>query len=450
MATNLPPAVAASALYDNFLQAALRQFFARATFETQPVPSVSSDGRLAIEPTADPSELTIRWFGMRHTLHVPKRRPFTPHEVRMAKAIGSVLAARYRAIFDPRLMTARGDLFRGAIEDRYIGAFLTGEYSLKEGSSRADTVATAIEVLRVAALSSYENKTISSGALLLSTEADPVASGRAAPPGASQYTPMLTAIKSFYRLCDGVNTVFLVNRDGLVLDIVEIARWAGARSAAPLEIPNALPYVQHARATRGGEICIVLSPSHEIKVFAEGVQMFTFRNANWELLDIEAKYEMWAEAVGHRPLAERLFQTALDLADARQGALFVLLRDPQQAVGQLIAPADRLDSMAEPVSGRTSPSRRDLMYLLANRTALDMDRTVLEALATIDGATVVDRDGRLLAVGSILMHPSIPPEVIVEGARTTAAIAAAQYGPVLKISEDGAITFYDREKIWEI
>ncbi len=450
MASHLPPAVAASALYDSFLQAALRQFFARAAFETQPVLSASSDGRLSIEPTSDPSELTIRWFGMRHTLHVPARRPFTPHEVRMARAIGSVLAARYRAIFDPRLMAARGDLFRGAIEDRYVGAFLTGEYSLNERNGRADTVATAIEVLRVAALSSYENKAISSGALLLDTEADPVASARTAPPGASPYTPALTAIKSFYRLCDGVNTVFLVNRSGLVLDIVEIARWAGVRSEAALQIPTALPYVSHARATRLGEFCIVLSPSHEIKVFAEGVQVFTFRNANWELLDIGAKYEMWAEAVGSRPLAERLFQTALDLSDARRGALFVLLRDPQRAVGQLVAPADRLDTMAEPVTARTSPSRRDLMYLLAGRTALDMDRTVLEALATMDGATVVDRDGRLLAVGAILMHPTIPHEVIVEGARTTAAIAAAQYGPVLKVSEDGAITFYEKEKIWEI
>jgi hypothetical protein len=51
----LPPVFAASALYDNLLQSALRQFFGRATFETEPIPSLSSDGRLAIEPTNDPS-----------------------------------------------------------------------------------------------------------------------------------------------------------------------------------------------------------------------------------------------------------------------------------------------------------------------------------------------------------------------------------------------------------
>ena len=53
----LPPVFAASALYDSLLQAALRQFFSRATFETEPIPSLSSDGRLAIEPTNDPSVL---------------------------------------------------------------------------------------------------------------------------------------------------------------------------------------------------------------------------------------------------------------------------------------------------------------------------------------------------------------------------------------------------------
>jgi hypothetical protein len=475
---SIPPAFAASALYDSLLQAALRQFFSRATFETEATLSLSSDGRLAIEPTDDPAELTVRWFGTRHILHVPRRRPFTEHEVRLAKAIGAVLAARYRAIFDPRLIAARGDLFRGAIEDRYVGAFLDqGRYTLRgtgtaveslrgiaaAGESaesddaevgRADRIATAIEVLRVAALSSYENRPISSGVLLLDADTDPVQAQRGVPPGAYMYSQALTAIKSFYRLCDGLNTLFLVNRAGVVLDIVEIERWASARGAPALDVPCALPYRAHARATNAGrEVCIVLSPSHEIKVFAEGVQVFTFRHANWHLLDLQAKYAMWCDAVGEPLLADRLFQTALDLSDARQGALFVVLRDPAGAVPQLIAAADRLDTMAEAVDARTSPTRRDLMYLLANRTATELDRTVLEALATMDGATVMNRSGRLLAVGAILLHPAVPDltaGVVVEGARTTAAIAAARFGPVLKVSEDGMITFFDGGRIWDI
>ena len=79
---------------------------------------------------------------------------------------------------------------------------------------------------------------------------------------------------------------------------------------------------------------------------------------------------------------------------------------------------------------------------------------MLAGLARTDGATVMDGTGRLLAVGAILLHtePLEPhSNLAVEGARTTAAMAAGRFGAVLKVSEDGLITFYDRqEKIWDI
>src|SRR5918999_1568426 len=193
--TSLPPVFAASALYDNLLQAALRQFFSRATFETEPIPSLSSDGRLAIEPTGDPSVLSIRWFGTRHVLHVPGRRPFTEHEVRLARAIGTVLAMRYRAVFDPRQMLERGELFRGAIEDRYVGAFLDAMSYTDPSQTRADLIASAIEVLRVAALSSYENRPISSGVLILDSDEDPEHPRAPLDEHAFRYSQALTAIK---------------------------------------------------------------------------------------------------------------------------------------------------------------------------------------------------------------------------------------------------------------
>jgi hypothetical protein len=446
---SLPPVFAASALYDNLLQAALRQFFSRATFETEPIPSLSSDGRLAIEPTHDPSVLSIRWFGYRHVLHVPARRPFTAHEVRLARAIGTVLATRYRAIFDPKQMLDRGDLFRGAIEDRYVGAFLDPA-APDPSHTRSELVATAIEVLRVAALSSYENRAISSGVLLLEGEADPVRGHVTVGGNEYRYSQALTGIKSFYRLCDGLRTLFVVGSTGAVLDIVEVTRYA---QQAPLVVPCPIAYRSHALATAGNRnICIVLSPSHEIKVFAEGAQVYSFRNARWHLLDLQAKFELWADAVGNPTLAERLFQTALDLADAREGALFVVLRDAAASLPLLVAPGDQLDAMRH-VAGDV-PSRAQLLHVLRGRNATGLDPAVLEGLARTDGATVMDGSGRLLAVGAILLHTE-PPEphsnLAVEGARTTAAMAAGRHGAVLKVSEDGLITFYDhQERIWDI
>jgi hypothetical protein len=445
----LPPVFAASALYDNLLQAALRQFFGRATFETEPIPSLSSDGRLAIEPTNDPSALTIRWFGSRYVLHVPARRPFTPHEVRLAKSIGAVLATRYRAIFDPKQMLERTDLFRGAIEDRYVSEFLDSLSGGESEGPRADLFATAIEVLRVAALSSYENHAISSGVLLLDKHEDREHGVPSRDELSYRYSQALTGIKSFYRMCDGLRTLFLVNRQGAVLDIVDVARYARAIS---LEVPCPTPYRAHALATMdNAKICVVLSPSHEIKVFAQGVQIYTFRNARWHLLDMKAKYDMWEAAIGHRALAERLFQTAIDLADARQGALFVVLSDTA-SLATLVSPADQLD--APHGAPGEAPTRGQMMYMLRGRTATSLDRAVLMGLARTDGATVMDSSGRLLAIGAILLHPEPPAPhstLAVEGARTTAAMAAGRLGAVLKVSEDGLITFYDhQERIWDI
>ena len=461
---SLPPVFAASALYDQLLQGALRQFFDRATFETEPTPSLSSDGRLAIEPTGDPSVLSVRWFGTRHVLHVPASRPFTAHEVRLARAIGSVLATRYRAIFDPRQMVERGDLFRGAIEDRYIGAFLDEGAYARQDRRRADLVAGVIEVLRVAALSSYENRAISSGVLLLERRTDGAEEVSAPDSQAYPYSQALTSIKSFYRVCDGVETLFLVNADGMVLDIIDVVRWPNGPEGerlptahdAPLDVTCPAAYRAHALATAGNRhICVVLSPNHEIKVFAEGVEMFSFGNARWHLLDLRAKYELWSAAVGNAPLAERLLQTALDLADARQGALFVVLRDPAASLPVLVAPQDQLDSpFAQAARPGAPPGRTQLMYMLRGRTAMSIDPAVLAGLARIDGATVVDPSGRILAAGAILLHaePIEPHSTLpVEGARTTAAMTAGRHGPVLKVSEDGVVTFYDRqERIWDI
>ena len=92
--------------------------------------------------------------------------------------------------------------------------------------------------------------------------------------------------------------------------------------------------------------------------------------------------------------------------------------------------------------------------MLRGQSVVGIDQAVLAGLARMDGATVVDGTGRLLAVGAILLH-SEPPDphsaLAVEGARTTAAMAAGRYAAVLKISEDGLITFYEKqEKIWDI
>jgi hypothetical protein len=257
-----------------------------------------------------------------------------------------------------------------------------------------------------------------------------------------------------HRLCDGRRTLFLVDQAGKLAGIVDIKRFA-AEAPGP-DVPCARWYEAHARATRtGGNVCLVLSPNQEIKLFADGMQSFSFAHGRWRILDPEAKYGVWKDAVASPRLARTLFQSALDLAECRQGALFVVVDRPEAAFGRLIAPHDRLcdDAPCGPppeLAPRDPLAKRALHYLARGRNAVDLDPPVLESLAALDGALAVDRDGRLLAFGAILRHDA-SDLTAAEGARTTAAYVASRFGPVLKVSEDGIISCYlDGRRAWDL
>jgi hypothetical protein len=274
------------------------------------------------------------------------------------------------------------------------------------------------------------------------------------------YGAELTSLKSIHRLCDGKRTLFLVDREGRLAEIIDIERWASsAPGPSGGEVPCAGAYTAHARATRNcGHVCLVLSPNQEIKLFAGGTQAFAFAHGRWRILDPAAKFAVWEAAVANPRLARVLFQTALDLAEGRQGGLFVVVANPCDAIGRLIAEHDVLanDTACGPPPELTPGdplAKRALHYLSRGRDVIDLDPPVLEALAGLDGALATDRAGRLLAFGAILRHDaaSLPGPITAEGARTTAALVASRFGPVLKVSEDGVVScFLKGARVWDL
>ena len=413
-----------------------------------------SDGPNFLLRVDEDENLSVDLFGICYRIDVRDGPRHTSHDLRMIRAIGAVLSLRYQHLFQIS-HASRLELYRGGSEDHYIAAFVEPwAYALT--SSRPSRIASTIHTLRTAALSTYENRRVSTGALLLGRD-DP--SRRDAPIDALPYGVELTALKSIHRLCDGKRTLFLVDREGTLLEVIDVARWASDRGATEIpEVPCAREYAAHARSTQqDGHLCLVLSPNQEIKIFANGSQAFAFAHGRWRILDPTDKYAAWARAVGDPKLARVLFQTALDLAECRQGGLFVVVDDPNEAVGRLLAPFDVLEDqvpLAPPIEITPGDplAKRTLHYLARGRSVIDLDPTVLEAFAGLDGAIVTDRSGKLLAFGAILRHDaSASIGAIAEGARTTAALIASRFGPVLKISEDGIVSCFLRgARAWEL
>jgi len=361
-------------------------------------------------------------------------------------AIGAVLSARYRSIFSAVSAASTSSMFEGLPEDRFVSAFLDHtRYLGDELPVARDVVANAIEVMRESSLLTYENRRIASGVILMGSGEDPYHAATALPLGALPYTNLLVSIKSLHRLCDGLHTAFLVDREGMLVDLVDMQGFARAHRKMPLPAPSTARYHAHSMATlQGGHICLVLTPNGEIKIFAGGVQVFSFLEGRWHLSDIPEKYREFQRAVGNLALAERLFTVALNLAEHRRGGLFVIL-DDREAARTLVAPQDLLEN-----EETAETSKAQIHYLLRHKSVLGIESSVLESVARVDGGIVMDREGNLLAFGAILRNSGEYPTAQ-DGGRTTAAVHASHFGPVLKISEDGLISLYgDGARAWEI
>ena len=227
-----------------------------------------------------------------------------------------------------------------------------------------------------------------------------------------------------------------------MVELVDVQEWTQPFSEMELPVPTARRYRTHSQATLcGGHICLVLTPNGEIKIFGEGVQLFSFFDGRWHLTDAVSKYEAWEAAIGRRDLAARLFSAGLNLAEHRRGGMFVVLEDPRRA-RQVVSGVDLLETDRRERAG----AKNQLHYLLRRTRATEVSPAVLESIAQIDGSVVLDRDSRLLAFGAILRHrsPVDENEEIGEGGRTAAAIGASQFGDVLMVSEGGQLSFYQK------
>ncbi|MGE5754863.1 MAG: hypothetical protein ACM35G_03975 [Planctomycetaceae bacterium] len=317
-------ALAVAELFVGVFRRDLLAFYPQCRFEpSSPVPARlnlrSGPDFQLIEGDDHGGPIQVELYGVRYRLVSRGGGRFTPHDRRMIRAIGAVQSLRYHHLFQLS-HASRMELFRGGSEDHYVAAFVEPA-AYAPSTVRTSRIASTIQTLRITALSTYENRRVSTGALLLGPGDDLDHPSRPTPPDALAYGVELTSLKSVHRLCDGKRTLFLVDREGKLADIIDVERWAAIAAPGVPEIPCARAYIAHARATRtGGHVCLVLSPNQEIKLFAGGAQSFAFAHGRWRILDPASKFAVWEVAVANPALARVLFQTALDLAECRQGA----------------------------------------------------------------------------------------------------------------------------------
>lgn len=399
------------ALLREISEAYLLPFFSGASLEPSALKSSVSEARVAIKTTQSIAFKVNRQDYYR--LVVRRDQPFAAdsdpaREKRVVEAFVNVLEKMSDELKGP----LKGDLL--STFQRRVVAEATAEPG--EGAK----LLTVIDQLAHWGTRLYEGAPISSAIGI-----DPAISG-------TKTLPLSNIAKEdfFAVLSNGFDTMLTLSKHlnftgHLVLD---------ATPAASGFCPWRHSAVAAWTADGTGRIAIVLNRLGEILIFRDGQLLFARRSGNWHFLTHGPIIRQMG-VPKDEDIRKAIYETALDASFARTGACIgVIAAGSMKLAEGMIAETDWLSN------GRSDKSKA-IARIVNGKKFHQLDRTLRQELAAIDGATVIDHEGNVIAVGAILKINGGSTS----GGRTAAAKQIALLGLGVKISQDGGISGYRRD-----
>jgi DNA integrity scanning protein DisA with diadenylate cyclase activity len=253
------------------------------------------------------------------------------------------------------------------------------------------------------------------------------------------YPADLRAAKRAPLLFDGQRSLLIVDREGRARTELQghrldrLVPGAARLDADAAAFSDTGSLVGEATRRLGG-VGLFLSADRTIWVFASGQPLLLRRGEHWTAFPLELATAV-ANASGARDVAaDILVRAAFIISAQRSGAILAIVADPNSLDG-IVSAKDRYDlrNAADPSAMQTETRLHHLI------DAGNLDAQTLARFAALDGATILDRDGNLLAYGAIVTSADSNHE----GARTAAATTLSQTAEiVLKVSVDGDITVF--------
>lgn len=270
-------------------------------------------------------------------------------------------------------------------------------------------------------------------------------------------------------LSDGKNTCLVVSADGYLLNYHSFQKTSKETILAPYE------HLDLANLCVGAKVGVCLLEEGDILVFKDKQLLFAKRNGAWVCFSHEEIIGKLAERSGEvEEVRQALYLSALDTSFARTGGCIVhvnnndrfnilkhidsadlLFKDcydykQQETINQsFFIDVDEASKeiptyeefLREDKCGKTANLKR----IINGRKFQDLDRKLRQELIGIDGATIIDYEGNILAVGAIIKIEAGS----VGGGRLAAAKTLSNYGISMKISADGRIEGFrmDRNKL---
>ncbi len=270
-------------------------------------------------------------------------------------------------------------------------------------------------------------------------------------------------------LSDGINTCLMISADGNLLSYEPLPKTAKENVLAPYE------YLDIANLCTGAKIGVCLIQEGDLLIFKDKQLLFAKRNGAWVCFSHEEIIGKLAERSGEvEEVRKALYLSALDTSFARDGGCIVhvnqgdkynilkhidcadlLFKDcyeykQQEAINHSFffdhdnAMKD-IPSFEEFLTEDKCNKSANLIRIINGRKFQELNRKLRQELIGIDGATIIDHEGNILAVGAIIKIEAGS----VGGGRLAAAKTLSNYGISMKISADGRIEGFrmDRNKL---
>ena len=206
---------------------------------------------------------------------------------------------------------------------------------------------------------------------------------------------------------------------------------------------------------QGSTIGIFLLNNGDIILAKDKSIKFVKRNRHWLNFSFEA---FWNSAVLFRsgskqmkPLLQDIYATMLDVSFAHTGGIIAVVRGAdllRSGEAPVLKPYD--DLLQEPkqeVPSKVEEQRNQqanilkrsvIKNLVGSQKFQDLDRKLRSELTAMDGACILDMDGRIISFGAIIRSS----EEASGGARSAASKTLSKYGLAVKISTDGYVELY--------
>lgn len=310
----------------------------------------------------------------------------------------------------------------------------------------------------------YEGSTVALGILVnLGANSDDI--------NQVHYTEILNS--DFFALfTDGVSSFVEFDKNGVMLGYLNIKN--------PKSVPTVSPHVfdRLARICNDKRVGIVLTEKGDILIFYSRQLVFAKRNGNWCVYSHDEVIRLLQNNVSYtaKQIRRAIYNTALDCSFAYKGACIVYINKDKtlEALNHIDAAdiiseehfnmkkeielqeAEKLYNLgnAKKIIEKFSLSYEDFLNrnkytktmairrIVAGKKLFELDRKLVEEMTSVDGATIVDYDGTIIAVGAIIKIEAGSQA----GGRLAASTTMAKYGVSIKVSQDGIMQGFSFDK----